>query len=323
MMQSVSKERFVPSGLTVFWGHAARLAVITGSWFIDRVALCPLLMRRLVGLLDITRQAAPLGFRMPFGGNSFFCDHALGRGSQAGRRRSRRRGCPLDALQARSGAPVGGAEPREVRGWKSDTGCIMIKPLLHKTGLMLAHPDEVLESVRNETPRATLTYLAIWTVALGILTALTNLLGFPCNLLHSGTNPQLFAYQVIAPLLEKATAVPAWIWMAPLIWVLMMVFVLLVSAFYHLIFKLLRGQGGYWQTVRFIVYPATPVLLFGWMPYLGGTVVAFWTAAMYPLALRRLHRFSWGLAVLFTGILMGIQIGRIFMTGEWYGVPVR
>ncbi|NPV10074.1 MAG: hypothetical protein HPY83_19175 [Anaerolineae bacterium] len=46
-------------------------------------------------------------------------------------------------------------------------------------------------------------------------------------------------------------------------------------------------------------------------------------AACCPLALRRLHRFSWGLALLFVGVLMGVQIGRIFLTGEWYGVPVR
>jgi len=36
-----------------------------------------------------------------------------------------------------------------------------------------------------------------------------------------------------------------------------------------------------------------------------------------------LHRFEWGKACLFTGVLMGLQIGRIFLTGEWYGIPVR
>jgi hypothetical protein len=198
-----------------------------------------------------------------------------------------------------------------------------MKDFFRKTGKMLVQPDEALQAFRDETPRATLLYLAAWSVWLAVMTALTNLLGFPCNLLHSGTNPQLFAYQDFAPLLEQATGVPRWAWMPPLVWVLMMLFVPIVSVFYHLIFKLLRGQGGYWQTVRFFVYPATPVLLLGWVPYLGGTVIAFWTAAIYPLALHRLHRFSWGLAVLFVGILMGVQIARIFLTGEWYGVPVR
>jgi hypothetical protein len=188
---------------------------------------------------------------------------------------------------------------------------------------MLLQPDEALQAHRDEAPRATLAYLAIWSLWLGILTSLTNLFGFPCNLLNSGTNPQLFAYQDIAPVLVEATGIPLWLWMAPLVWVLMMLFVPVISIFYHLIFKLLRGKGGYWQTVRFFVYPATPVLLLGWLPYLGGTVIAFWTAAIYPLALRRLHRFSWGLSVLFVGVLMGVQIARIFLTGEWYGVPVR
>jgi hypothetical protein len=197
------------------------------------------------------------------------------------------------------------------------------KTVLLKTWRMLAQPDEALQACREEPWRETVVFLAIWSLWLGILTALTNLLGFPCNLLNSGTNPQLFAYHDIAPALKQATGLPVWLWMAPLVWVLMMLFVPLVSIFYHLIFKLLRGEGGYWQTVRFFVYPATPVLLLGWLPYLGVKVIAFWTAAIYPLALRRLRRFSWGLAVLFVGILMGVQIGRIFLTGEWYGVPVR
>jgi hypothetical protein len=188
---------------------------------------------------------------------------------------------------------------------------------------VLVKPDEALQAYRDEAPRETLTYLTVWSLWLGILTSLNNLFGFPCNLLNSGTNPQLFAYQDIAPMLVEATGVPLWLWMAPLVWVLMTLFVPAISIFYHLIFKLLRGQGNYWQTVRFFVYSATPVLLLGWLPYLGGTVIAFWTAAIYPLALRRLHRFSWGLAVLFVGVLMGVQIARIFLTGEWYGVPVR
>jgi hypothetical protein len=200
---------------------------------------------------------------------------------------------------------------------------VLMKVFIFKARMMLIRPDELLELIREESPRDTLIYLAEWSIWLGLLTALTNLLGFPCNLLNSGTNPQLFAYQDIAPLIEQTTGVPLWIIMFPLVWVLMMAFVPLVSVFNHLLFKLLRGQGDFWSTVRFFVYPATPVLLFGWIPYLGGTVIAFWTAAIYPLALRRLHRFSWGLAVLFVGILMGVQIGRIFLTGEWYGVPVR
>lgn len=198
-----------------------------------------------------------------------------------------------------------------------------MKSFFLKSWNILVRPDETLQSVRDEPPRTTLSYLAWWSLWLSLMTAMTNLLGFPCNLLNSGTNPQLFAYQDIAPMLEQATNVPGWVWMIPLVWVLMMVFVPTVSVLYHIIFKILRGKGGYWQTVRFFVYPATPVLVLGWVPYLGGTVIAFWTAAIYPLALHRLHRFSWGLAVLFVGILMGIQIARIFMTGEWYGVPVR
>ena len=188
---------------------------------------------------------------------------------------------------------------------------------------MLAHPDATLDIIKEESPRETILNLALLSAWLGVLTAATNLLGFPCNLLHSGTNPQLFAYHDIAPELARAYGGEAWMWMAPLVFILMLAFVPAVSVFYHLIFKLLKGEGGWWQTVRFFVYAGVPVYLLGWAPLIGGTLAAFWTAAIYPLALVRLHRFGWGKACLFTGVLMGLQIGRIFLTGEWYGIPVR
>ena len=78
----------------------------------------------------------------------------------------------------------------------------MKKSMLLKTWKLLSQPDEALQAYRDESPRETFTYLAGWSVWLGILTAVTNLLGFPCNLLNSGTNPQLFAYHDIAPTLE-------------------------------------------------------------------------------------------------------------------------
>lgn len=197
------------------------------------------------------------------------------------------------------------------------------RDFIRKPWRILSEPDQALQDFSHESPRETLAYLTLWSAWLGILTAFTNLLGIQCNLINSGTNPQLFAYHDIAPYLVSATGVPLWIWMVPVVWLLTMLFVPLAALFYHLVFKLFRGKGGYWQTMRFFIYPATPVFLFGWVPYLGGTVFAFWTAAYYPLALRRLHSFSWGSAILFVGVLMGVQIGRIFLTGEWYGIPVR
>lgn len=188
---------------------------------------------------------------------------------------------------------------------------------------MLAHPDETLVQVKDERPRETIKLLVVITGWLALLTALMTLLGFPCDLLNSGTNPQLFAYQDIAPVLVERLGGELWMWMAPLVFILMMLFVPLVSLFYFAIFKLLGAQGGYWHTVRFFVYAGVPVFILGWIPFLGGTLAAFWTASLYPLTLVRLQRFSWGKAALFVGVLMGLQIGRIFMTGEWYGIPVR
>lgn len=198
-----------------------------------------------------------------------------------------------------------------------------MKDAMRKIRGMMAYPDETLEGIKNESPMMTIKTLVILSTWLSILNALVNYLGFPCNLLNSGTNPQLFAYHGIAPLLVAAAGGERWMWMAPLVFLLSMIFVPAVSLLYHLIFKLLKGSGSCWHTLRFFVYAGVPVFMLGWAPAIGGTLGAFWTAALYPLALVRLHNFSWGKACLFTGALMGLQIGRIFLTGEWYGIPVR
>ena len=198
-----------------------------------------------------------------------------------------------------------------------------MRTLLTKIWLTLRAPDRAFDTYLDESPRETILLLLGLSTWLAFMTAITNLLGIPCNLLNSGTNPQLFAYHDIAPLIEQSTGIPRWLGMFPLVLALSMLFVPIVSVFYHVVFKALGGKGSYWHTFRFFVYAGVPVFLLGWVPYIGGTVAAFWTAALYPLALTRLHRFSWGLSALFVGVLMGIQIGRIFLTGEWYGVPVR
>jgi len=188
---------------------------------------------------------------------------------------------------------------------------------------MVIHPDRTLESIREESPGQSILTLAILSGWLSIHNAVGNLLEFPCNLLNSGTNPQLFAYHDITPLLMERYGGERWIWMIPLVFLLSMAFVPLVSLFYHLIFKLLKGNGGYWQTFRVFLYEGVPVFLMGGIPLIGGTLAAFWTAALIPLALVKLHGFAWGKAAVFAGALMGLQMGRIFLTGEWYGIPVR
>ena len=198
-----------------------------------------------------------------------------------------------------------------------------MRKLLSKIWGMLVKPDETIQEIQHESFGDTVRVFLLLSAWISILTAFINLLGFPSNLLNSGTNPQLFAYNDIDPLLVERFGGEIWMWMAPLVFMLCLLFVPLVSVFYHLIFKLMRGVGGYWQTARFFIYAGVPVFLLGWMPLIGGTLAAFWTAAIYPLALVRLHHFSWGKAALFVGALMGIQIGRIFLTGEWYGIPVR
>ena len=56
-----------------------------------------------------------------------------------------------------------------------------MKNLIEKAWVMLLRPDVTLDNIRDESPSTTLGYLAVFALWLGVMTALTNLVGSQAN----------------------------------------------------------------------------------------------------------------------------------------------
>lgn len=80
--------------------------------------------------------------------------------------------------------------------------------------------------------------------------------------------------------------------------------ILIVSAWLHL-FVMLFGGKGYEKTLRASIISTTPMLLFGWIPYLG-VITWVWSFILLIIGLSVVHRFSTGrsfIVLLISGLI--------------------
>ena len=85
----------------------------------------------------------------------------------------------------------------------------------------------------------------------------------------------------------------------------------------HLFVRAFGGRKGYGNTMKAFAYGETPVLLFGWIPFVG-MLLWIWTLVLDIVGIRQLHEISTGRAV--GAVLLGIVI--LVIIGVVVGVLV-
>jgi hypothetical protein len=156
-------------------------------------------------------------------------------------------------------------------------------------------------------------FYAVLSLLLALMTPLANIAGFPSDVVHASTNAQMGAYKY-APLLEEATGLNRHVWTGLLTFALMMAKLPFFVAFFHASARLLGGNAGPGASLRLVVYPGTPAMLLGWVPY-SDFIFGLWVGFLYVPGLRYLHDVGWGKAVAFVTLMMGLQILYVVLTG--------
>jgi hypothetical protein len=85
----------------------------------------------------------------------------------------------------------------------------------------------------------------------------------------------------------------------------------------HLFVWAFGGRKGYGNTIKAFAYGNTPLLLFGWIPFVG-MLLWIWTLVLDIIGIRQLHEISMGRAV--GAVLLGIVI--LVIIGVVIGVLV-
>ena len=188
---------------------------------------------------------------------------------------------------------------------------------LNKTWRILTHPNQTFDeekTVRGYWP--VLRWFLLLNLILAMLTPIISWMGFPANIIHSGTNGQMGAY-VYAPLLEAATGLSRYVWVGLLTYLLNVLKFPLIGVIYHVIAKLLRGSGSLLDSFKVGIYAVAPTLVFGWIPYFG-LISGLWAGYLYVVALNRLHEVPVGPAIAVINFFIGIQVVWAFTFG-WFG----
>ncbi len=156
-------------------------------------------------------------------------------------------------------------------------------------------------------------YYVALSAVLATLTPVMNVAGFPSDVVHASTNAQMAAFKY-SPLLEQQLGASRYLWTGALTFGFMLAKLPFFVAFYHVFALLLGGKGSLLSSLKLAVYPATPALLLGWVPY-SDFIFGLWVAFFLVPAFRYLHGVSWGRSIAFVNIMIGLQILYVVLTG--------
>jgi hypothetical protein len=76
----------------------------------------------------------------------------------------------------------------------------------------------------------------------------------------------------------------------------------------HLFVRAFGGRKGYGNTIKAFAYGNTPLLLFGWIPFVG-MLFPFWAWVLNIIGIRQLHEISTGRAI--GAVLLSILLSII------------
>ncbi len=156
-------------------------------------------------------------------------------------------------------------------------------------------------------------YYVISSLILATLTPIVNILGFPSDVIHASTNAQMTAYKY-SPMMEQLTGLSRYLWTGLFTIAFMILKLPVFVLFYHVCVKLLGSTEGWLASLKLTVYPATPAMLFGWVPY-SDFLFGLWTGFFSVPGLHYFHKISWGKATAFASFMVGLQILYIVLTG--------
>jgi hypothetical protein len=193
----------------------------------------------------------------------------------------------------------------------------MIKEVLNDLEMgkrILIAPHALFQRLSNGVDAASVfRYYVISSLILATLTPIVNILGFPSDVIHASTNAQMTAYKY-SPMMEHLTGISRHIWTGLLTIAFMILKLPVFVLFYHICAKLLGSKENWVSSLKLTVYPATPAMLFGWVPY-SDFLFGLWAGLFSVPGLHYFHKIPWGKATAFAAFMVGFQILYVVLSG--------
>jgi len=158
----------------------------------------------------------------------------------------------------------------------------------------LGAPSNTFNDVKAEALGNALKYFAIWVVIYAILRTIVFY------------TVERRVFQILWDLLEVSDA--AVYRFDPVTFALLAVLgafgnLFISGSWAHLFVRAFGGRKGYGNTMKAFAYGNTPLLLFGWIPFVG-MLFPLWALVLNIIGIRQLHEISTGRAI--GAVLLGI-----------------
>ncbi len=175
----------------------------------------------------------------------------------------------------------------------------------------LFSPSETFDASKEDTIGDAFKYFVVILLILAVIVAIIGAVAFQWILGMSAAflPPDALPLAEIGPLLA---VIPVVLFIAVLVGGIIGAFI--DGLWIHLWVYIVGGRNGVGQTIKAVMYGATPYCLLGWIPIVN-FIAEIWMIIVAILGVRQLHELSTGkavLAVILAIIIPAIIIGAIF-----------
>jgi hypothetical protein len=190
--------------------------------------------------------------------------------------------------------------------------------MLKKLFWMLREPAEFFDSIRGEGFREPFSFLLFVGAVIAIFTPIVNYLGWPSTDSTSAFQAQILAWRITDAYLLPRLGGWAYLVEFFLIVVFALLLAAVLSAFIHVIFRLLGGQGPLLNSWKAVCYGVGPCILLGWIPYWSLFVGAWSLILQFYFAPKVLYRMREGRAL----FVLAFFVGSTFLEFATRGTTV-
>ncbi len=176
---------------------------------------------------------------------------------------------------------------------------------IEKVKGLLLEPSKTFDSLKDETLEEALKYYAIVAVVYSALFAL--MFAFAGSLFGS-----MMGFRDSGMIMGAGAGIGAAVIFFVMFMILAIAGAFIGGAILHIFVYIAGGRKGIVQTIKAVMYGATPSLLLGWIPFIN-MIAGIWSLIVEIIGIRQLHELTTGRAVLavFIPIIIAIILAVV------------
>ena len=162
---------------------------------------------------------------------------------------------------------------------------VNMKEFINKSKNFMLSPVNSFKEVKDESLDSSIKYFILWAVISSILYGITFQEAWKYY------SSPLMIKEIEHFLFGNVYGAPLTILLILFFLSLSSIFLFVNSLWLHMWIKLMGGSGDIHQTIKIMIYSATPVYIMGWIPFVG-RLIGIWSFVIALFGIRELHGMS-------------------------------